>query len=95
MTDGAPVVFRDFVTDLLATQGVSAPNRSVPYGVAETVAAAGETLWRSLRLAGAPPLDYMSVWLSGRECTIDITKARSELGYRPLKTRQQGLADLR
>ena len=94
VTDGAPVVFRDFLTDLLATQGVSAPNRSVPYGVAEMVAVAGETLWRSLGLKGAPPLDYMSVWVSGRECTIDITKARTELGYQPVKTRQQGLAEL-
>jgi nucleoside-diphosphate-sugar epimerase len=94
VTDGAPVVFRDFLTELLATQGVSAPNRSLPYGVAETVAAAGETLWRSLGLKGAPPLDYMSVWVSGRECTIDITKARTELGYQPVKTRQQGLAEL-
>jgi hypothetical protein len=56
--------------------------------VAETVAVAGETLWRSLGLKGAPPLDYMSVWVSGRECTIDITKARTELGYQPVKTRQ-------
>jgi nucleoside-diphosphate-sugar epimerase len=95
VTDGAPVVFRDFLTDLLATQGVSAPNRSVPYGVAETVAAAGAALWRTLGLKGAPPLDYMSVWVSGRECTIDITKARTELGYQPIKTRQQGLAELR
>jgi nucleoside-diphosphate-sugar epimerase len=94
VTDGAPVVFRDFLTDLLATQGVSAPNRSVPYGVAETVAVVGETLWRSLGLKGAPPLDYMSVWVSGRECTIDIAKARTELGYQPIKTRQQGLAEL-
>lgn len=95
VTDGAPVVFRDILTELLATQGVSAPTRSVPYGVAKTVAAAGETLWRSLRLKGAPPLDYMSMWVSSRECTIDITKARTELGYQPMKTQQQGLAELR
>jgi nucleoside-diphosphate-sugar epimerase len=95
VTDGAPVGFRDFLTELLATQGVSAPKRSLPYGVTETVAAAGETLWRSLGLKGAPPLDYMSVWVSGRECTIDTTKARTELGYQPIKTRQQGLAELR
>src|ERR1700751_2272380 len=73
VTGGAPVVFRDFLTELLATQGVSAPNRSVPYGVAETGGAVGETLWRTLGLTGAPPLDYMSVWVSGRKCTIDIT----------------------
>ncbi|MFE2431287.1 NAD-dependent epimerase/dehydratase family protein [Streptomyces sp. NPDC059373] len=95
VTDGAPVVFRDFLTELLATQGVSAPTRSLPYAVAKTVAAAGETLWRNLPLKGAPPLDYLSMWVSSRECTIDITKARAELGYQPIKTQQQGLAELR
>ncbi|MFC9842919.1 NAD-dependent epimerase/dehydratase family protein [Streptomyces sp. NPDC060223] len=95
VTDGTPVVFRDILTELLATQGVSAPTRSLPYGVAKTVAAAGETLWRSLRLKGAPPLDYMSLWVSSRECTIDITKARTELGYQPIKTQEEGLAELR
>jgi nucleoside-diphosphate-sugar epimerase len=70
------------------------PSWTASHGVAETVAVVGETLWRSLGLKGAPPLDYMSVWVSGRECTIDITKARTELGYQPVKTRQQGLAEL-
>lgn len=95
VTDGSPMVFREFLTGLLATQDVAAPDRSLPYGIARLVAAAGETLWRTLHLKGAPPLDYMSVWLSGRECTIDITKARTELGYKPIKTPQQGLAELR
>ena len=34
VTDGEPVVFRDFVTRLLATQGVTPPGRSLPVGVA-------------------------------------------------------------
>ncbi|MGW1729316.1 NAD-dependent epimerase/dehydratase family protein [Streptomyces sp. NPDC002306] len=95
VTDGTAVTFREFVTNLLATQKVTPPKRSLPYGVARTVTAAGESLWRLLRVKGAPPLDYMSLWLSGRQCTIDITKARTELGYTPVKTQQEGLAELR
>src|SRR5271154_2295782 len=30
VTDGEPVVFREFVSELLATQGVQAPSRSIP-----------------------------------------------------------------
>ncbi len=30
VTDGEPVVFREFVSDLLATQGVAPPSRSIP-----------------------------------------------------------------
>src|SRR4051812_19947776 len=56
VTDGATVVFRDFVTALLATQGVAAPGRSVPLPVARALARAGETAWRRLRLPGRPPV---------------------------------------
>jgi nucleoside-diphosphate-sugar epimerase len=34
-------------------------------------------------------------WLLTQECTIDISKARAELGYAPIVTHEQGLADLR
>ncbi|MGR6922306.1 NAD-dependent epimerase/dehydratase family protein [[Actinomadura] parvosata] len=95
VTDGRPVVFRDFITDLLATRCVTPPARSLPLGAALAVAAAGETVWRGLRLRGAPPLDHMSVWLAGMECTVDIGKATAELGYRPVRTREEGLAELR
>ncbi len=33
-------------------------------------------------------------WLLTQECTIDISKARSELGYAPIVTQEQGLAEL-
>jgi nucleoside-diphosphate-sugar epimerase len=34
-------------------------------------------------------------WTSSQECTIEIGKARRELGYRPVKARADGLAELR
>jgi nucleoside-diphosphate-sugar epimerase len=95
VTDGEPVVFRDMVTKLLATQGVEAPDKSVPSPVARIGAAACETLWRLLPLRGRPPLTRFSVWVSSLECTIDISRARDELGYRPLRTVDDGLDELR
>ena len=41
------------------------------------------------------PLTRLAVWLSAYECTIDISKARSELGYEPVKGIEEGLAELR
>ncbi|MEX2194813.1 MAG: NAD-dependent epimerase/dehydratase family protein [Thermoleophilaceae bacterium] len=95
VTDGEPVAFRDFVTDLLATAGVEAPARNAPKPVVRAVAAAGETLWRVLPLRGAPPLTRLAYWLAALETTIDISRAREELGYAPVKTREEGLAELR
>jgi nucleoside-diphosphate-sugar epimerase len=95
VTDGEPVVFRDFVTRLLATQGIDAPTRSVPTRVARAVAATSEAAWRVLPLPGRPPLTRLTVWVSGLETTIDITRAREELGYAPVTSIDEGLEELR
>ena len=94
VTDGEPVVFRDFLTSMLETQGVTPPDKSVPPAVASTAAAVSEGAWRLLRRPGRPPLTRFAVWASAKECTIDISRAREELGYRPVKTRAEGFAEL-
>ena len=91
VTDGSPVVFREFVSALLATQGVQAPEGEVPLPVARAVARVSETLWRVLPLPGGPPVASFAVWASGLEATIDDTKAREQLSYRPVMTRDHGL----
>ncbi len=95
VTDGDPVSFREFLSELLATQGVSAPTRSVPARVAHALAAGGEALWRTLPLPGQPPMTRFAYWVSAQECTIRIEKARAELGYAPVRTVDEGLAELR
>lgn len=95
VTDGEPVVFREFVSQLLATQGVVAPSRSVPAWVAWALASAGETAWRLAPLPGRPPLTRFAYWVSAQECTIRIDKAREQLGYAPIKSIADGLAELR
>src|SRR3954454_3836948 len=95
VTDGEPVVFREFVSDLIRSQGVEPPTRTVPLGVARAAAAASEGSWNLLRRKDRPPLTRFTVWVSALECTIDDSRARDELGYREVKTREQGLAELR
>jgi nucleoside-diphosphate-sugar epimerase len=95
VTDGEPVVFREFVTALLASQGVQAPSRSVPAPLARVIADVGETVWRTLPLPGRPPLTRFAYWVSGQECTIRIEKAREQLGYAPVISVAAGLAALR
>jgi nucleoside-diphosphate-sugar epimerase len=95
VTDGEPVVFREFVTELLSTQGVEAPNRSIPAPVAGALAWTGEAAWRLLPLPGHPPLTRFAYWVSSQDCTIKIDKAREQLGYQPIKSKADGLAELR
>jgi nucleoside-diphosphate-sugar epimerase len=73
---------------------VEPPTRTLPTAVAVPVAVASEAVWRLFRLGGEPPATRFAVWLSSQECTIDISKARRELGYEPIKDRETGLAEL-
>ena len=44
---------------------------------------------------GEPPLSRFVAWVSSQECTIDISLARRELGYEPVKSRAEGMEELR
>ena len=94
VTDGAPVVFREFVTALLATRDVVPPGGTVPRRAALGVARAAEAVWRVLSLAGEPPLTRFGVWFASIECTLDDSRARADLGYAPIRSRAEGLATL-
>jgi nucleoside-diphosphate-sugar epimerase len=94
VTDGEPVVFREFIARLLATQGVPAPTRSVPVALGSVVSSVGERAWRTLPLPGQPPLTRFTFWVSSQECTIRIDKAREQLGYRSVKSVEDGLSEL-
>jgi nucleoside-diphosphate-sugar epimerase len=95
VTDGDPVVFKEFVDAMIATQGVRTPDKTIPLSVAKAAAAASEGAWRALKRPGHPPLTRFAVWASGMECTIDISRARRDLGYEPVKDQATGLAEMR
>ncbi|MDQ3366045.1 MAG: NAD-dependent epimerase/dehydratase family protein [Myxococcota bacterium] len=88
LTDGPPVEFRSFITELLATQGIDAGTRQVPRWIASTVVAL--TSWMK-----QPPLTRTALALVSHEVTVDDTKARRELGYAGAVTRPAGLAEMR
>ncbi len=94
LTDGEPLVFRDFISRLVRTKGVTPPSRTAPLWLADTIAAVSEAMWRLFRLGGMPPLTKTAVNLMFREVTVRDQRAREELGYRPVVTVEEGLAEL-
>src|SRR3954447_12771511 len=88
LDDEGPVTFREFVSDLMRTQGVEPPSRSIPVPVARLIMEVGE------RLASEPPLPRFAFWVASQDCILDDTKARTELGYSAVKDRATGLAEL-
>jgi nucleoside-diphosphate-sugar epimerase len=95
ITDDEPVSFREFVSAMLRTQGVEPPDRNLPAWTAKPMARVCETAWKLLPLPGEPPMTTFRSWLLTQECTIEIGKARTELGYAPIVSHEQGLAAMR
>jgi nucleoside-diphosphate-sugar epimerase len=95
LTDGAPVPFREFVTHVASAYGVEPPERSVPYAVARTMAGVVDRGWRTLHLPGEPAVSEGAIALVGHEMTVNDSRARRELGYRPVVGVADGLAELR
>jgi len=95
ITDGEPVVFRDFITALLAAHGVDAPDKTVPLAVLRLIAMVGDGLARITGGALRGPVSRQVLATSAVEVTLRIDKARRELSYDPVLSREEGLAEIR
>jgi nucleoside-diphosphate-sugar epimerase len=94
LTDGAPVEFRSFFTAIARYHGVDPGEREIPRGLLYALAASSEFLWRTFRLKGSPPVSRTAILLAGEQVTVNDAKARRELGYQALVTREMGLAEM-
>jgi len=95
VTDGQDRPMREMMGTLLATQGVDPGDRSAPLGVAWLMATVMETLWRTFRIAGEPPLTRQMLRLVGYDFTMSDRRAREELGYAPIVTWEEGIEQMR
>ncbi|RMF16202.1 MAG: NAD-dependent epimerase/dehydratase family protein [Alphaproteobacteria bacterium] len=95
ITDGETVTLRDFLSRLAASIGLTLPDRSVPGGWLRTIAFVVEPTWRFLAPEREPPITRMVAAMLACPCTLRIDRARSELGYRPVVSVEEGLARLR
>lgn len=94
ISDGEPVEFRHFITDLLASQGVEAPRGEVPRWLVKALIAAGTTLEKISAGRIHPPMSWQEYATLGHEVTVDDWRARRELDYAPVLSMEQGLAEL-
>ncbi|MGV3575868.1 MAG: NAD-dependent epimerase/dehydratase family protein [Devosia sp.] len=92
--DDEPVRFRDFATALMATQGVKAPEKSVPRALLQLIAGVGDWLHKVSGGRITAPLTLQAFATSAVSITLDIGKARRELGYAPIMSREAGLAEM-
>ena len=94
ITDGEPREFRAFATKLLEAAGIGAPTKSIPRWLSRIVVALGSGLERLTGGRIATPLGMQEYATVGVEVTLDISKARNELGYEPIIGLDEGLATI-
>lgn len=95
VTDGPPRPFREFATAYMATAGVDVDDRSVPGWLMRTAGATLETIWKVLPLNSPPPVNRIEAYMVSHPQVFDDSRARAELGYRPVITVEDGLAELK
>ena len=95
ITDGTPLPIREFLTALLATQGVDvSASRSIPRSLAAPTASLMDATARLLRRRSAPPLTNWLITVMARDRAYDITAARTDLGYQPRIGFDAGLREM-
>jgi len=94
ITDGEPVEFRGFLTKLLETQGLIAPEKSIPRFVVHAMASLGGKVYKLSNGKIAPTVTMQDFATMGVEVTLSTLKARTELGYAPVITREEGFWEL-
>ncbi len=95
VSDGEDTTLKSFLTRLLDSRGVTAKARNVPFGVAWAMAGLIGTVWRVFHRKGEPPITRQMLRLIGKDFTIDIRRAREELGYAPVISPAEGIRDMR
>ncbi|MFN3549230.1 MAG: NAD-dependent epimerase/dehydratase family protein [Mesorhizobium sp.] len=91
VSDGEDTTLKSFLTRLLESRGVTPKDRAVPFGLAWTMAGVMGAAWRILRRKGEPPITRQMLRLIGRDFTVDIRRARNDLGYAPVIAPTEGM----
>jgi nucleoside-diphosphate-sugar epimerase len=85
---------REMMSGMAASQGVDLGEKSVPGWVADAIGASCEVIWRTFGLKSDPPLTRFSAMIMSRDSVLNDAKARTDMGYRPVISVEQGLRAL-
>ena len=92
VADSSPVVLETALRDLMRERGLDVRIRYLPLGLAWSLAAMVEPVWRLTGRAKPPRLTRYAISHLASERTLDITAAQTRLGYKPAPTSFAGAA---
>lgn len=94
ISQGEPVVLWEWINDLLRRLGIPPVEKRISLGAAYRTGAVLEGIYGALRLRREPPMTrFLAVELA-KDHYFDITAARRDLRYAPVKGTEEGVAEL-
>ena len=95
ITDEDVSSIKYFLSGLLDTQNVKPPTKSVPSYVLRPLARVVEGAWRLFGIKNEPPITRFAADMMSVNGTINIDKAKRELGYVPVINVEKGFRELK
>lgn len=93
ITNGTPVRFWAFVEEVLKQAGLSTDRKKLPYWPVMAAAAVNEFVSRVVDKKTEPALLPISVGIISFSMTMNIQKARKNLGYDPKLSTEDGISE--
>jgi nucleoside-diphosphate-sugar epimerase len=95
ISQGEPVGCWDWIATLLKIAGCKPPSRRVSFKTAWRIGACLEAIYGTLRLEKEPPMTRFVAAQLAMDHYFDLSAARNLLGYQPVVSTADGLAELR
>ncbi len=92
--DNGAHTMKEMISGMAASKGLVLPDRSLPRRIADLAGKACEWSWRTFKLGGAPPLTRHAAMVMSRNCVLDDSRARQEMGYAPVISVEEGMRQL-
>lgn len=92
--DDGEVSMKDMIGGMAASKGLQLPEKSAPGWLVHAAGSVFEGVWRLFGLSGEPPITRHAAMVMSRNCVLKGGKAKTEFGYKPVISREAGLAAL-
>ena len=94
ISQGAPVNCWQWINQILELAGLPPVTKGISFHTAWRIGAALETIYRTLQLPGEPPMTRFIAAQLAMSHYFNIQRARSDLGYQPLVSTEEGMRRL-
>ncbi len=95
VTDDDTRSFREHLIPILKIYNMKIPQFSISSGFAYYLAVLFEAFWRIFAIKSQPPVSKFTWAFTAQPRRYDISKAKNELGYKPVISFEKGLFEIR